>query len=252
MGRFVALTIFVLLALPAIPRPSLAQTRDCSIITSACDFPDLRPPPYDPDYLATTPEAWRGLPGPGCVPGQTNPRAAGTCVVIRDQPDTDEGVGGGQTPGPGEGDAPAPPPPPPPPTAAEILASCPAPPAPALGVNPVQRGVTGLETYLWASPAEPLSTGGTIRGYAVGCRLEPVRWTFSTGDGATYSSDHAGGPAPDHVAAHVYDARNEPGEDYTIDLTVTWRRITNVSADTVTVSDSRPYHVVEVRSAPQG
>src|SRR5690606_36784088 len=104
----------------------------------------------DPDYLATTPEAWRGLPGPACIRGQTNPRAAGTCFVIRNDSaaggssggstgGSTGGAAGGQPSAEGsDGTEPAPPPPPPP-TAAEVLARCPTPPAPKIGVNPAQR-----------------------------------------------------------------------------------------------------------------
>ena len=243
---------------------SVHAQEQCSPSDRTCaTFPPLISP-YDPEYLATTPEKIDGA-GPGCVKGQTNPRLPGTCGPVGSATPGGDAAGAGESgsdttgsgntgeggPGGVGAAAPAPPPPPPPPpTASEVLASCPDPSTPSIGVNPEQRGITGLETYLWASPASTLASGGTIRGYAVGCVVEPVRWTFTTGDGASYSRARHGGPAPDHVVEHIYDTRNEPDENYTLTLTVTWTRTTSLGRDTITTAASRPYHVVEVRSAP--
>lgn len=258
-GFFVVLgAIVCLVALPAVVS---AGASACDQLDFRCRADEVLRNPYTGDYLATTPEKI-GVAGPGCVRGQTDPRLPGTCFPAVKRPAADPDVdadGAGGDAGTQEGSAgnagasgqPAPPPPPPP-TPGEALATCPQPPSPQMGVNPQQRGITGLPTYLWAGPAGPVTGGGTVRGYAIGCAVEPVRWTFTTGDGARYIRSRPGGPAPDHVVEHVYDTRNKPDEDYILTLTVTWRRSTGVGGDTVTTSDSRPYHVVEVRSAPGG
>lgn len=143
-------------------------------------------------------------------------------------------------------------PPVPPPTLGEALATCPIPPAATIGHDPYLDGLTGLETRLWASPAGPLAGGGVVRGHAVVCTLTPTEWRFGTGDGHSASADRPGGPHPDHAVAHVYETRNEPGEDYTLTLTVTWQRATNYGADLLATTTTKPYHVVEIRSSLTG
>ena len=168
-------------------------------------------------------------------------------------------VSGGAAGQPTSGSAGAPPDAPagastpaPPPTAGEALATCPATPAPQIGHDPYERGLTGLETYLWASAQGPASSRVSIRGYAVTCTVTPVRWRFTTGDGGAYDADEHGGPQPEQAATHVYRRQNEPGEDYELTVAVTWERVTNYGSDTTTVGASKPYHVVEVRAALTG
>src|SRR5680860_402887 len=60
---------------------SVHAQEQCSPSDRTCaTFPPLISP-YDPEYLATTPEKIDGA-GPGCVKGQTNPRLPGTCGPV--------------------------------------------------------------------------------------------------------------------------------------------------------------------------
>ncbi|HUG86535.1 MAG TPA: hypothetical protein VMM13_18350 [Euzebya sp.] len=72
----------------------------------------------------------------------------------------------------------------PPPTHPEIVqVVCPSVPAPRVGHNPREYGITGLHTWLWdATQPSALSAAGVIRGYPVTCTLSPSRWVFDTGD----------------------------------------------------------------------
>ena len=129
-----------------------------------------------------------------------------------------------------------------------MLAICPDPEGPDIGRDPRRRGLTGLETRLWASPQEPIEVGATIRGYAVGCRLTPQRWTWGTGDGDRYSAGRPGGPHPNNPAQHMYETKGP----YTLRLTVQWRRETPFGTDTITRTTEQPYRVIEVRSILTG
>jgi PKD repeat protein len=129
-----------------------------------------------------------------------------------------------------------------------VLTICPDPEDPEIGRDPRRRGLTGLETRLWASPQEPLQVGATIRGYPVGCRLTAQRWTWETGDAASYSADRPGGPHPDNPAEHTYETKGA----YTLRLTVQWRRETPFGSDTITRTTEEPYRVIEVRSILTG
>ena len=199
-----------------------------------------------------------GAAGPGfaAAPGTGGVPPGGTVSG------SDPGVVGGATPaappggtapggdpaGPGGRRRAAPPPPPAPPTEAEVLAICPDPEDPEIGRDPGRRGLTGLETRLWASPQESIQVGATVRGYAVGCRLTPERWTWDSGDGARYSADRPGGPHPDNPAQHMYETKDA----YTLRLTVQWRRETPFGTDTITRTTEEPYRVIEVRSILTG
>lgn len=106
------------------------------------------------------------------------------------------------------------------------------------------RGVTGLDTYLWADPQAPVNTDASIRGYPVACTTTPVRWTFTTGDGGAYTADIPGGPHPGQVATHLYETTS----DYTLGLDVTWVLDTNYGSGSVIRSTTTPYPVIEIRS----
>ncbi len=138
----------------------------------------------------------------------------------------------------------APPPPPRPPSRDEVVAICPDLGDPEIGRNPRRRGLTGLDTWLWAESQESVRAGATIRGYRVRCGLTPQRWTWETGDGASYSADRPGGPHPDNPVTHMYERK----ADYTLRLTVEWRRETSFGTSILTRTTEEPYRVIEVRS----
>ncbi|HVL99058.1 MAG TPA: hypothetical protein VM324_07185, partial [Egibacteraceae bacterium] len=138
--------------------------------------------------------------------------------------------------------------PPAPPSLAEALATCPRPGQPVLGRNPDPEGVTGMEVYLWAEAQEAMSSTGAVRGYEVRCTVTPMRWTWRTGDGGTYTRERPGGPHPDNPAEHVYETKG----DYEMSLTVTWRMSTNFGSTEVRRTTTVPYHVIEIRSVLTG
>ena len=247
--------LFVVVAVAVSPAHASAQFRP----PNGQDT-DPGPAPGASPLLPALPGTSNEACGGGSCDGPALPCAVGggphSCTVPQAAP---AATGGGTststttstTAGAGSGLAP-PPPPPPPPTPAEALATCPPTAAPDIGHDPYRRGLTGMETYLWASAQGPASSSATIRGYPVTCTVTPVRWRFTTGDGGAYVADRYGGPHPDHAATHVYRTPNEPGEDYELTVTVTWERSTNYGDDVVTEQAAKPYHVVEVRAALTG
>lgn len=143
--------------------------------------------------------------------------------------------------------APKPPPPPKvkPPTLDEALRTCPSLPTPKLYRNPDQEGATGMETWLWADQVGTLRSSATIRGQRVTCTATPERWTWQTGDGASYGRGSPGAQPPKHAAAHIYERKG----DYTQRLTVRWRLQTTQGTGSAERSTTRPYRVVEIRGA---
>jgi hypothetical protein len=145
-----------------------------------------------------------------------------------------------------------PPLPPPPPTPAEIWGKVPLSTA-SIGANPDAEGLTGLETLLWyEGAAGGVQLNLSIRGYSVAVRARPVLFTWNTGDG-TVSSVRSPGSAASPALNHIYETRG----DFTVSLVTTWEGSYSFSGfdvssggslGAVTVSRSRPYHVIEARS----
>lgn len=145
----------------------------------------------------------------------------------------------------------APPLPPPPPTPAEIWGKVPLSTA-SIGVNPDTEGLTGLETRLWyEGAAGGVQLNLSIRGYSIAVRAKPVLFAWSTGDGAV-SNVRSPGSAASPGLNHIYETRG----DYTVSLATTWEGSYTFSGfgvssggslGAVTVSRSRPYHVIEAR-----
>jgi hypothetical protein len=131
------------------------------------------------------------------------------------------------------------------PTRREVLGICPHPEPAVIHHNPVVEGVTGVETWLWAShPDQPTFTATTVNGHPVTCQVRATRYEWTTGDGGRYVTDHPGGDPPAHAVAHTYQ-RKSP--DYVLVLTVTWTRTTNThGSDTFTITTRTPYQVVEI------
>jgi hypothetical protein len=144
----------------------------------------------------------------------------------------------------------APPPPPAPPTVEEIVAATPI-PAPEITVNPSGRGLTGLESWLWASNPSTVGTSVSLRGWTVTGSLSIGGWVWETGDGGHYQTDGPGTPQAPAVR-HVYETKGT----WPVSLEVSWSGSYTVSGYgasysvgglSVGGSDTLDYHVIEVR-----
>ncbi|MEE8599885.1 hypothetical protein [Euzebya tangerina] len=174
---------------------------------------------------------------------------SGACVITAP---SDGGASAAAAGGGAGGSPPAPPPPPPPPTHSEIVTQvCPSIPQPAIGVNPREWGVTGVETWLWDSSSRSDQDDGVIRGYPVSCAITPYRWTFDVneptaetyGHQEEYEATAAGGEHEDTPVRHMWSTKGT----YPIGLTVEWRRETSVDVDPRVVRRAtRPYEVREI------
>ncbi|HWH32273.1 MAG TPA: hypothetical protein VNU01_06335, partial [Egibacteraceae bacterium] len=131
------------------------------------------------------------------------------------------------------------------PTLDEVAATCPGLPAPRLHRNPDREGVTGMATWLWADGHAALRSTSAIRGYPVSCTAVPERWTWYSGDGASYSRSGPGAPPPDHAAEHTYRRKGA----YTQRLVVRWRLETSHGTRAASRQTRRGYQVAEIRGA---
>lgn len=151
--------------------------------------------------------------------------------------------------------------PPPPPTPAELRGLAQA-PAPTVNLSPASRGVTGLAVHLWADPATSIVVGPlALRSWAVTGRAEPTKWEWSMGNMAgtrnpdPHLSSTRAGSESDPAATYTYETKGA----YTIEMTVTYDGgftvngpfgiTVNASIGAITVTNSRAYDVIEVRSA---
>ena len=95
---------------------------------------------------------------------------------------------------------PPPPPLPVPPTVGDVWRAI-ALPRPVVGVNPVSRGVTGLDTWLWSGGPQTAQFAVTLGGYRVTGVARVVGYRFFTDEGylgATISPGDPSSPAAKH------------------------------------------------------
>jgi hypothetical protein len=144
----------------------------------------------------------------------------------------------------------APPPPPAPPTFEELVAATPI-PAPEITANPSGRGLTGLESWFWASNLRTVNTSVSLRGWTVTGALAIGGWVWDTGDGGRYETDGPG-TAEAPAVRHVYETKGR----WPVSLEVSWSGSYTVSGYgtsytvgglSVEGSDSLDYEVIEVR-----
>lgn len=244
------------------------------VMSPLATYAQMPPPPRDDPVPDVLPVPGRGGPGvPGPVTDNIE-RVGEEGTGIADNDPLADAIQGGipcdvqlrSCPPPT--DDPDAPPPPPPPTPDEALAACPDLPDPVIGRDPARQAITGMDVRLWATPQGAQTQTTTIRGHPVTCTVTAVRWQWTTGDDGwchrshpsqrphcqpgTYTASRPGGPYPDNPVTHVYNAKNQPDENYTLRLQVTWQRVTNYGSDHQQVNTSQPYHVVEVRSVLSG
>lgn len=151
--------------------------------------------------------------------------------------------------------------PPPPPTPAQLRGLAQA-PAPTVNISPNGRGVTGLATRLWADAPTPVVVGPlVVRSWSVTGRADPTKWEWLMGDMTgtrnpdPYLSSTRAGSESDPAVTYTYETKG----GYTVTMTVTYDGAftvvgpygvtVNASIGAITVTNSRAYDVIEVRSA---
>jgi hypothetical protein len=152
-------------------------------------------------------------------------------------------------------DAPRPRPPgiPRPPTVGRIWDATPVPP-PSLGASP-RDGVTGFETWLWASSPHEVAVDVTLSGYTVRGVARLTGYRFEFGDGTAVTTRH-GGSADSPAARHAYERKGR----YRLRVAGIWHaqftmRGPGIAGDVpidaapVLVATTQPYDVGEIRAA---
>lgn len=161
------------------------------------------------------------------------------------------------------------------PTAPAALPQLPAPreiwehvplPTPEWGLNPLTKGLTGLETWLWdPNGGAPVSATVTLEGFTATATARPVRWEWrmwERGDTPNVNppprvvSTSPGSPERP-ARKYMYETNGE----YTVTRTVVWAGSytlagpgvsETVDLGTTTTSSSRRYPVIAVRGARVG
>ena len=137
-------------------------------------------------------------------------------------------------------------------------------PSPELGVSPIVRGLTGLETWFWYEQEEPISGYPYIPltltvedeannvTYTVSAEAWISQYRFDTGDGVILGADRPGGDGEGHAAVtYMYETTGT--FDITWDVSwvgeYTWSGYTGVEVlGPLVLSGARPYNVIEIRS----
>jgi hypothetical protein len=123
---------------------------------------------------------------------------------------------------------------------------------PGLGVNPPNKGLTGLDTWLWYQGASQVGVSTGIGVWSITGTAYLTSVHYETGDGATYDAG-PGSPA-DPAVRHIYQTKG------TYQLTVTGRWEADVVLSgpglpgagvpigTAVLRSTFSYPVVEIRS----
>lgn len=141
------------------------------------------------------------------------------------------------------------------PVAAEIFRLVPI-PSPKIGLNPEERGLTGLATWGWYEGPKTIAVTVYMRGYRVTAVAHPEGYQWTFGDGSIATTASPGSPSSPAVK-HVYQTKGE----FSVALSVTWSGTYTFTGHgiagggplgSVSLSGSDPYPVVEVRSVLTG
>ena len=130
-------------------------------------------------------------------------------------------------------------------------------PMPSIGVSPAGEGVTGLPTWLWSAGPDTIAINVQLNGWRVTGTATRTSYSFDPGIGPRKVASGAG--SLQHPAAtFLYETKGP----YTVAVSSTWTatvtmtgpglptRTTNIGSATLT--NSRPYSVVEIRSVLTG
>jgi len=145
-----------------------------------------------------------------------------------------------------------------PPTLGEIWNAA-ALPRPEIAMSPDARGITGLETRMWAAnPERDVAVSVNLRGFTVTGTAHLVGYSFDFGEGSPVDAP-AGGSVDAPAARHTYETKGS----YQIRVAALWRgefemtgpAITDpvpVDLRTAQLTSTRDYPVAEIRSVLTG
>jgi hypothetical protein len=148
-----------------------------------------------------------------------------------------------------------PPPPVPatPPTVGDVWRAI-ALPRPTVGVNPVSRGVTGLDTEMWSGGGQTAQVAVTIGSFRVVGTARVVEYRFATDEGAVGSSPSTGN-ATSPAAAHRFARKGA----HSLSVSSVWQATVTmvgpggaapvpIDIDLAVLTATVAYPVVEVRT----
>ncbi|MDZ4828403.1 MAG: PKD domain-containing protein [Actinomycetota bacterium] len=132
-------------------------------------------------------------------------------------------------------------------------------PTPSLSTSPITDGVTGLETWLWATGPDTITvTTAPLNGYTVTGTATRTGYTFDFDDGPIQTST-TGGSEAEPAARHTYETKGP----YTLAVTSTWTATFTMTGPGITtplpidtgtahVRTTHNYRVVEIRGVLVG
>ena len=124
-------------------------------------------------------------------------------------------------------------------------------PSPNVKIAPARIGLTGLPTFFWVTPPDPITATAGVRGVSVTATAAPSHYIWSFGDGAEITTDEPGLPWTKRRSGsieHTYETKGR----YEITATIVWSASWSLnggppqSLGTFTTSDSAEYPVREV------
>jgi hypothetical protein len=127
-------------------------------------------------------------------------------------------------------------------------------PRPVVGANPVSRGVTGLDTWLWSGGPQVAQVAVTIGAFRIAGTARVVGYRFATDEGFLAAT---AGPGDDAQPAAIHRfARKGP---HTLSVSTVWRATVTMTGpggvapvpidlDTAVLTVNVNYPVVEVRT----
>jgi hypothetical protein len=127
-------------------------------------------------------------------------------------------------------------------------------PRPVVGANPVSRGVTGLDTWLWSGGPQVAQVAVTIGAFRIAGTARVVGYRFATDEGFLAAT---AGPGDDAQPAAIHRfARKGP---HTLSVSTVWRATVTMAGpggiapvaidlDTAVLTVNVNYPVVEVRT----
>lgn len=155
-----------------------------------------------------------------------------------------------------DGHVPPPPPPPALPTLEEVWRSAQL-PTPAIGIDPANRGITGLDTRIWTETGNTVTISVSLDGYSVTGTATVVGYLVQVDVDTPTRTDTAGGrDAP--IAHHVFETKG----DHKVIVGVVWHGVATfdgpdlvhpitVGIGDATITAALTYPVNEVRSVLQ-
>ena len=124
-------------------------------------------------------------------------------------------------------------------------------PSPKIQVAPGRIGLTGLDSYFWLDPVDPITASAVAGGLVVTAEARPVEYVWNFGDGQDFVTSEPGQPWGSHESGSISHMYESDGR-YELTLEQIWEARWHVaggpwqSLGYFSNSAARPYAVRQV------